>query len=232
MILKLIVAGNLTDDLQKELKSEGFELVFTCKNTNLLPGLQYHPDMQIAKINDKFICDKSVYSYYRQALGDDGFRLICGKTQCRSNYPEDVAYNIKVIQNSIIHNFKYTDEVVKEHSSALKHIDVTQGYTGCSICSVADRGIITADRVIAQRADSAGVDSLLISPCHIDLPGFDFGFIGGGSFFYHNTLYFFGDISLHPDYKDIYAFCEKHGVFIKNLSNNMVCDYGSAITVD
>ena len=230
--MKLIVAANISEDIKRKLKKENFQLIYTFKNTNLLPGLEYHADMQIAKVCGKYICDKSLISFYKEALGDSADSLVCGDFVCSSNYPKDIAYNIKVLGNNIIHNFKHTDSCVKKIASGMTQIDVAQGYSGCSICSVGDNALITADSVIAKKALSRGIDVLLISPGHISLPGFDYGFIGGASFFCKNTLYFFGDATCHPDWKKIYSFCSNQNVNILNLSDEPLCDYGSAITVD
>ena len=230
--MKLIVAANISEDIKQKLKKENFELIYTFKNTNLLPGLEYHADMQIAKISGKYICDKSLYSFYKEAFGSSGHSLVCGDFACSSNYPEDIAYNVKVLGNNIVHNFKYTDSRVMEMTSAMNRIDVSQGYSGCSICSVGDNALITSDRVIGQKALDNGIDALVISPGHISLPGFDYGFISGASFFCKNTLYFFGDATDHPDWENIYSFCAKQNVNILNLSDEPLCDYGSAITVD
>ena len=110
-------------------------------------------------------------------------------------------------------------------------IDVSQGYSGCSICSVCDRGIITADRKIACKAEENGIDALLITHGNIILPGFDCGFIGGASFFWDNTVYFFGTISNHPDYSKIIEFCKSHGADIAMLTHDPLTDYGSAIVI-
>ncbi len=230
--MKLIVAANISENIKRKLKKENFELIYTFKNTNLLSGLEYHADMQIAKLCGKYICDKNLSSFYKEAFGDRADLLVCGDFACSSNYPKDIAYNIKVLGSNIIHNFKYTDTCVLKMATGMTRIDVPQGYSGCSICSLGDNALITSDSIIAKKALSRGIEVLSISPGHIILPGFDYGFIGGASFFYKNTLYFFGDATMHPDWKKIYSFCSKQNVSIMNLSDEPLWDYGSAITVD
>ena len=198
--LEIILAQNISKNIKNALTKTGFNVIESAYNPAVLEGLGCHPDMQIAKVETNLICDPSLYDYYKEVL-PSYCNLIPGDTLCTCNYPGDIAYNVKVIQDKVFHNFKYTDSVVKEFISGRTLIGVSQGYSGCSICSVCDRGIITADTKIARVAKENGIDALLITPGNILLPGFDCGFIGGASFFLENTVYFFGSISNHPDYE-------------------------------
>ncbi len=230
--LKLILAGNINKSIEDNLKKEGFEIFKSPKNTNVLKGLSYHPDMQIVKIDNYYVADPYVYEYYKDIFKHTSQNLVCGKTHSSSNYPKDIAYNIKVINDTVFHNFKYTDEEVKAKLCGKKTINVSQGYSGCSICTAGDNAIITADTAIHSSALQNGIDSLIISPGYIKLEGFDYGFIGGASFKSANKLYFFGDASTHPDYHNIESFCRKHNTEICFLSDGVLCDYGSAVTID
>jgi hypothetical protein len=228
--LKIILAENISENILDALDKVGFEVIKSAYNPAVADGLNCHPDMQIAKIGSTLICDPSLYDYYQKQLTLCS-NLIPGEALCTCNYPGDIAYNVKVIGDKVFHNFKYTDSVVKEYVSDRTLIDVSQGYSGCSICSVCDRGIITADRKIACKAEENGIDALLITPGNIILPGFDCGFIGGASFFWDNTVYFFGTISNHPDYSKIIEFCKSHGADIAMITHEPLTDYGSAIVI-
>lgn len=228
--MKIILAENISQNILSSLDKAGFEVLKSAYNPAVPDGLNCHPDMQVAKIGSTLICEPSVYDYYKKQL-PPGSYLIPGDTLCTCNYPGDIAYNVKVIGDKVFHNFKYTDSVVKEYASDKILVDVSQGYSGCSICSVCDRGIITADYKIACKAEVNGIDALLISPGNIILPGYDYGFIGGASFFWDNTVYFFGSISNHPYYSKIIEFCKSHGAEIAMLTDEPLTDYGSAIVI-
>ena len=75
------------------------------------------------------------------------------------------------------------------------------------------------------------ISVLLIEPGHINLPGYNTGFIGGctGLDFIHNELIFNGDLSLHPDGDRIREFVESHGVTIKDFPGRPLTDIGSII---
>lgn len=232
MFLKLIVAGNISRIITDALKELGFDTIPTIPNENLMEGLRYHPDMQIAKVGSVAVCDPAMYDYYRNFFASSHIRLLCGKKQTQCNYPQDVAYNIKVAENNVFHNFKHTDEVLLGALHGKKLINVSQGYSGCSTCTAGDNAVITADTGIHSSALQNGMDSLLISPGHIHLPGFDYGFIGGASFYHDGGLYFFGNVKSHPDFAQIYDFCRKHGTCIYSLTDRELFDYGSAVTLD
>ena len=57
-----------------------------------------------------------------------------------------------------------------------------------------------------------GIDTLLISEGHVDLPGYSYGFIGGASAkISSNEVFFFGNIEAHRNYNEIHEFLKKHG---------------------
>ncbi len=228
----IIIAGNISGDIKASLSELGFMTLPTCQNTNVLEPLQYHADMQISLVGDTLVCDPGLYEFYSESLADCKLKLVRGKKQTQCNYPKDVAYNIKVIEKNVFHNFKHTDPVLYDNVKGYNLIDVSQGYSGCSICRAGKRAIITADTGIHTAAIQNGIESLLISPGHIALPGFDYGFVGGASFWHNDCVYFFGDASKHPDYGRIEEFCISQGSRICMLGTGELFDYGSAFTFD
>ena len=228
----IIVAGNISEDNEVSLTKLGFKIIPTFQNTNVLKPLQYHADMQLSLLGNTLVCEPTMYEFYAKSLRGSGIKLVCGKNQTQCNYPKDVAYNIKVIENNVFHNFKHTDPVLLEHIKGYQLIDVSQGYSGCSICRAGRDAIITSDTVIHAAAISNGIDSLLISPGHISLPGFDYGFVGGASLWHKGCVYFFGDVTKHPDYARMERFFQKQGSRICTLGTGELFDYGSAFTFD
>ena len=230
--MKAIVAGNIDEKTAYALENNGFNLMFTKPLNSLLNGLKYHPDMQMAVINKTVIVNPELFEDYKDFILSAGRTLIKGKTILHSNYPEDIAYNISVVSNYVFHNTRYTDSEIVNAAFDKKFINVRQGYCGCSICNVGNNAIITSDVPIYEKAKLCGIDALLISSGEIELKHFDYGFIGGASFCYGNTVYFFGKISMHHDYLNIKKFCENHGFGICELTDSILSDYGSLIILD
>lgn len=226
-----IVAKNIDKKIAENLKKSGFELMYT-EAVGVLPGLRFHPDMQIALIDKYAVCEPSVFEKYEQFISESGLIPVRGKTTLGSNYPDDIAYNISVVSDYVFHNTKYTDCEVLACGEKKTFIDVRQGYCGCSICKVGKNAVITADLPIYKACKEHGIDALLISSGNIRLDGFDYGFIGGASFCFKDNVYFFGDVSRHPDYSKIKEFCEKHSFGVCPLSDDILSDYGSLLILD
>ncbi len=230
IFLNIIVGANISESIKEALVKNGFTVCFTVENPRVLHGLRYHPDMQLSGCYGHYVCERGLYDYYKKILCPHGVNLTCGESLLTCNYPGDIAYNVKVVGDSVFHKKGCTDSVLKQVLKDKEFIDVSQGYSGCSICKVSENAIITADMSIHKKAMQNSICSLLISPDHIDLEGFDYGFIGGASFYADKTVYFFGDVSKHPDFKAMEEFCKFAGSRIVTLGIEKLTDYGSAIT--
>ncbi|MBE7039012.1 MAG: hypothetical protein E7404_08955 [Ruminococcaceae bacterium] len=210
------------------------KIIYGEKLEKLNPPVDTHIDMQLVHLGENtFVCEKSLFSYYKKVL-PKGFNLLKGETSLSCNYPNDIAYNIARVGNKVIHNFKFTDNVIKNYINEhnLTMIDVSQGYAKCNVCIVDENSIITSDEGIFKKCTLYGMDVLKINPGYINLEGYDYGFIGGASVKINkNTLLFFGDISKHPDYEKIKLFLSKKGINIVCLKEGMLEDIGSVIAL-
>ena len=232
-IKAVITSPDIYPDSVKNLASFGIEVLFSFKNTNVSLPLAYHTDMQLTKISDDFfVCAPECFEYYRKILNKFNKKIIKGNTYLSCNYPHDIAYNIIVTENYAVHNFKYTDSVVKSKIESKTKINVPQGYTACTLCLISENAAITSDAGIYKILLSNGFDVLMINDNNVLLPGFDHGFLGGSSFLLeHNILAVNGKIENHPDYSVIKDFCLKHNVSLLSLSNNPIMDIGSVISL-
>ena len=105
-----------------------------------------------------------------------------------------------------------------------------QGYARCSILPVNEDSIITADWGVAKICISAGMNVLLIRPGHIQLTGFNYGFIGGCGGRIGDTVVFHGNLSEHPDGNSIREFIHQRGLKIKDFPEFPLTDIGSILT--
>lgn len=227
--MKIIVNCNTDIKITDELRCFGFEIINAPVNNNISSPVNTHPDMQLCIFDGVAVCDRHLYDFYSGIFKGTQITLFCGEKITSGNYPDDIAYNIKVVGNNVFHNFRYTDNILKNKLAGKQFIDVSQGYSGCSICKVSDEAIITSDQLIHKSAVKNGIKSLLISVGDIDLPPYDYGFIGGASFYFDKKVFFFGDISTHCDYKIINEFCLSCDCEIISLSGDKLFDYGSAL---
>ena len=200
----------------EELNKFGYEIIPTKKINTFLEPEQYHADMQILCIKNKVI-----------TLDD------CIKKPGK-NYPENILLNCLYHNNKLYGKLSATDSLVREYcrENNIETVNVNQGYTRCSTLVVNEKAVITADKSIEKGMKNNGVEVLLISAGNIVLEGFDYGFIGGASFSDNNTIYFFGDITKHPDYNKIKEFTSKHNSIIEILCKTQpLTDIGGAVLI-
>ncbi len=179
------------------------------------PALAGHADLSALHLGGRRILVSRSIEHFAYALSKLGFEPELSERPCLAAYPGDVGLNACLIKNRLFCRAKYADEKLLGFAAekGLEIINVKQGYAKCSVCIVDESHIITEDRSIHKAAEAFGVWSLLISPGHIRLEGFDYGFIGGASGkLDKNTLAFTGTLKRHPDETRILCFLESCGV--------------------
>ena len=151
-------------------------------------------------------------------------------------YPGDCRYNAACTGKFFIHKLDVTDAGLLDAAKAsfgdeLQLINVRQGYAKCSTVIVDEDSIITYDKGIAKPCEAAGMNVLLVEPCFVKLRGANTGFIGGASGRVDDKIVFNGDLSAHPNFREITAFIEERGLGCKWFESYELEDIGSIITV-
>lgn len=215
--MKTLVMSDLYPCFCNKSAKYGYNIIPT-KNINIFyKPEQHHADMQLLKIKDSFF-----------TLAD------CRKTVGK-NYPENVRLNCMYFNNKLYGKLSAVDPMVLEFCAEnnIETVNVNQGYTRCSTLAVGDKAAITADKSIEKALKSHGADVLLISAGRIRLDGFDYGFIGGAGFTDCGITYFFGDVSQHPDYEKIRAFCRKYNSNIEIICpSEPLTDIGGVVVIE
>ncbi|WP_456077918.1 DUF6873 family GME fold protein [Mogibacterium diversum] len=151
-------------------------------------------------------------------------------------YPGDCRYNAACTGKFFIHRLDITDSELLAAAKAsceneLELIDVRQGYAKCSTVIIDENSIITYDRGIAKPCEAAGMNVLLVKSGFVKLRGADTGFIGGASGRVGDEIVFNGDLSAHPNFREITAFIEGRGLGCKWFESYELEDIGSIITI-
>ena len=151
-------------------------------------------------------------------------------------YPGDCRYNAACTGKFFIHRLDITDSELLAAAKAscgneLELIDVRQGYAKCSTVIVDENSIITYDKGIAKPCEAAGMNVLLVKPGFVKLRGANTGFIGGASGRVGGEIVFNGDLSAHPNFREIVDFIEARGLGSKWFESYELEDIGSIITV-
>ncbi|MBE7036912.1 MAG: hypothetical protein E7403_06440 [Ruminococcaceae bacterium] len=193
-----------------------------------------HPDMTLFPDGKgTVVCAPSVFDDYEALLSPLGIKLVQGKKTLSKDYPRDVAYNVLNVGGFAFARWDSTDEeiisLLSERNICL--VPVAQGYSKCSALSVGN-GVVTADASIANAAGEAGLSVLLVEPGCIELPGHDYGFIGGATgILDEKNVAVFGDLHTHPQGQEIRRFVESQGFACQERPGRPLIDVGTILCV-
>lgn len=207
-----------------------FDNKIIINNNPLLPKpVSNHPDMNICVIDDTVFLPKN--SPIFNEVSKLKANIITISEDFGNKYPFDVPLNCKVIEDFVILNSKtVSKEILKYCTENKKIIDVNQGYAACSTLAVSTNVIITADKGIYNALTKENLSPLLINQGYIKIDKYDYGFIGGASGVIDDTLYFFGDITTHPDYVKIKNYLTENNVKFKYFDGELL-DIGGVIKI-
>lgn len=227
-----IIDPRSPDDVKKNLSDMGFEIIPLPLTHLVAEPICGHPDIQI------FVHKNCAFTHPAIPLDVvNSIEKYCRVTICsiklNNKYPMDIPYNIACMGNSAIHKTASTPPEIKKYftDNNINLLNTQQGYSKCSTLIVNDKSIITSDNSIHRTAESNGIDSLLVTPGFIDLPGYNQGFIGGASGRFNKTILLSGRIDNHPDSDIIMDFIAGKGMHIRFLSKNRALDIGSILII-
>ena len=232
--VKSVIIGAKYKKTAERLNQINIVTIQVPDNKDVLPTISGHADLSLCHLGgNRMLLSKSLEDFAPD-LNIHGFEVLLTENSLASAYPGDVGLCACIINNKLFHNLKYTDKrlITEASVNGCKLINVSQGYTKCSVCVVENSHIITEDKSIHKAAENCGIISLLITPGFIKLVGFDYGFIGGATGkLSKNILAFTGTLSGHPDENRIYDFLESCNVEPLFLSDEPCFDVGSIIPV-
>lgn len=234
---KALIDGRATKELIHNLEKLDIKAIKTLKCKELYDAISYHVDILTYKVdNNNIIVAPNIYVSFKNILIKNGINPIKGNTTLKSNYPYNIAYNVARVGKYAIHNFNYTDLIIKKYleKEKAKLIHVKQGYSKCSIGIVNENAIITSDKGIAKvLINNTDIDVLTISPGYIRLENLNYGFIGGCmASLCEKSIVFSGSLNNHPDEKNILKFLRKHNKEPIFLANTDLVDLGSVYFFD
>ena len=204
-----------------EYLSRYFDVIKIPLSNYVYEEISGHSDIFYCKINEKIICAPNA------PIIKNNF--IIGMHKISKNYPNDVAYNVCQIGNTIVGS-KYIDKTIKPD------IIVKQGYVKCSIGVTGNKSCITTDKSIYNSLKNIGIDVTYIQENNIKLLnkyGEETsmkGFIGGASFVFDDKFVLFGDIEMLESKNEILQHLKRHNLQLVDFKGFNVNDYGSAIS--
>jgi len=224
------------DALKEQLPTCVFHPLDMSVRSNVYGSILSHPDIYFFRADDRTLVHAPMMPDSLLAvLADNGLDLVKGNSDPAGEYPSTARFNAVRVGETVLCNEKCVDEAVLEDAKrrSLKVVDTTQGYTRCAVLTAGDNAIVTSDEGIAHQAELSGIDTLLITPGHILLPGESYGFIGGVSGrMPDGRVVLLGDLHLHPDGVAIKDFIAGHGTELIELEGLPLYDAGSLMFVD
>lgn len=237
---KYVITDSRMRQVEKDFfKSLGYNIVEIKKSEKVYPEIASHVDIFVSQIDDILICEKSIYDYLKKKIPNS--KIICGENEVGWKYPDDIKYNICQIGKNVIHNFKFTDRKISEiiDDKQLKKIQVSQGYTNCSIAILNEKTAITSDIMIAKELEKNNIDCLHFennSNIKLLAENGNFskmnGFIGGAIGKIDDKIIIFGDLSKIDESEKIRNFIRQNRLKLIEFKGFDVIDYGGIITIN
>ncbi len=228
-----IISPDATKEMLDSLKKLDIRPVMIPRTSLVAEPLSGHPDMQLFLFGKKCFCHPDISKSFLREIEDSVEIIIC-KTGISPEHPADISYNIASADKVVLHRLAFTEKSIREdlEKSGIDFHDVSQPYTKCSTLVAGEKHIITSDRSIHKTALAAGLDSLLIKPGHVRLPGYRYGFIGGASGHTDEHVLLTGNINMHPHRERIEEFISRTGKSIYFLSGKEVVDLGTVFLIE
>ncbi len=229
----IYISAEADQRLMQYFRDRGYKVAEISTSGIVSGPVSCHPDMFMCRLG---ISDDAPLVSFMDLMQRCSEHTSSSEGECyrpglSPGYPAEVAFNAACTGRFFIHNTKYTDTFLLSEAQRLgmRIINVRQGYAKCSIVIVDEESIITYDRGIASKCLNAGMNVLTVSPGHMVLDGYGSGFIGGTSGRIGNTVYFYGDLSAHPDCDAIVHFIEERGHEVKWFREWPLTDIGSIL---
>ncbi len=231
MMKTICLSENANKILKESLRSKGYRLIEIKKTDAVYDAVSSHGDIYLCKICDELVVAPEQYPLIKEELLLSRAKFTLGASSLGHKYPKNVNYNAAQMGGYLIHNTNHTDHVIlnKAKEFELELIHVKQGYTKCSLVIIDDKTAITSDRGLAAILKKYDLEILLISPGHVDLTGFPYGFLGGAAGRVGDEIIFNGNLSAHLDYQIIKEFIQQRGLQVTYFEEYPLEDIGSII---
>ena len=202
------------------------------RNCNLDTPVSLHADILANYIgNNEFYIDVNQNSLLNFVVSNKG--IVNVVDNIKSPYPDDCLLNFVDIGDFIICNKKIIPNAILEKINNKCIIDVSQGYSKCSVCVVKKNVIITDDISIHNAVSKYdAVKSLYIEKGSVSIEKYNYGFIGGCCGLIDKDLLLFnGDLSLHTNHKEIVDFLKMNNVKYFDIKGKILTDIGSILPI-
>ena len=240
--MKNIIIDNRMRKAEKDyLIKLGYDLVELKNSKDVYEEISAHPDIFCTKIANNLVVEPNSYEYVKKSITFDN-SIYRGESILKNKYPNDIRYNVCIVGKYAIHNFKYTDSVVNKiiEKNGYEKVNVSQGYTNCSIAVIDEESVITSDKGIYEKLKKTNLNVLLIEQEDIKLlNSFNNyskknGFIGGALARLETdnpAIFVCGSLEKLKSQKIIKKFIKDRNLNIIEFKGIDLVDYGGIIEI-
>ena len=218
---------------EDNLNKYGFSVLKVPPCNILYTAVCGHPDMLLHPLENKTILvHNQMDNAFITKLEALNYKILLSEISLCTNYPGDIALNALNLDNIFLHNLKYTDPLLLKIVNNKKLLNVKQGYSKCSTAIVNSTAAITSDIGIYNMLSKENISVLLLPPGDIELPGLNYGFIGGScGILNEGTIAFFGNLNKYKYRTEILNFLIRHDVKPVFLSDGPLIDRGTLFVI-
>lgn len=230
--IKSCIIGERYYNEIKELTHLGINCITIPENKSLHNEISCHADILAFNCgNSQILAEKTIAGELQGKI--TGYDVI-SVDEITSPYPNDIGLNVFFDGKRLFGNSKFIKREIIDfcNENNIEIIHTNQGYTKCSICAVSDNAVITEDDGLAYLLKNYQYDVLKIEKGFVALSDEHYGFIGGASALISDKeIYVSGDISKHPNYREIKTFTDKYNISLIYNKNRPLTDFGGIINI-
>jgi len=229
--MRFIINNSIPEKAIGTLRNYG-QVISISSSGITYPEISGHPDIFICQIDDRLIVAPNSPSEFKEKLKHASINTIEGTNIVGNSYPETAHYNAVVTNNYLIHNLDVTDDCIKENCKGKTFIHVNQAYTRCNLLPMVNNRFITSDKGIFSTLTKLNIETLLVNPEQILLPGFKNGFFGGACGVIANDIFIIGRLSNFEEGKKVVDFLKNSHYNIIELYDGPLYDGGSIFIME
>ncbi|AGK97917.1 DUF6873 family GME fold protein [Clostridium pasteurianum] len=229
----VLVDFRISETEKENLYKNGFEPIIVPPSKSLYNAICGHPDMLLHIIDKKnIVVHNTMEMSFIYILKNLNYNVIKSHNSLKETYPYDIFLNAISTNDIFLHNLKYTDKNLISMVKGKKLLNVKQGYSKCSTALINDSAAITSDIKIHDILTSNGVKVLLVPPGNIELPGLNYGFIGGTCGIVEDgSIAFFGNLDNYLYGDMVFKFLIQQDVKPIFLSKGNLIDRGTLFRI-
>jgi len=224
----IIIDKKIPQEAREKLADAG-ELLELETNSICYDAISGHPDVFFCRIEKEVVVAPNLPERYFEILEKKSVPFIKGELPVGVKYPGTAGYNAVFNNNTLIHNFRYTDPAITRLAEDADLIHVNQGYARCNLVPAGPGRYITSDRAVATTLRRFDKEVLYVDPEGIILPGFKNGFFGGCCGILDTKLFLIGSLEYLKNGNELRSFLEESGVEIIELYDGPLFDGGSIL---